>query len=255
MKPKSFFRNNIVIAIVICCVSITLIAWDFKDHKFRFIDDQEKLDTVPKKKDNRERNVRDLDDVLDELEGSKLDVESSLKKVDWEKISREIKESLKNIDGEKIRMEIEKAMKEIDFEKINKEVQASLAKIDWEKMEKELDEIKKVDFSKLEADMKKLEIEMKEMGPKLEKELAKAKIEKDKAKDEIKEYKAFVDGLDEDGLINKKEEYTIQHKDGELTINGKKQPAGVYDKYRSFLEKHKKFSIRKSADDFNIDMD
>ena len=96
---------------------------------------------------------------------------------------------------------------------------------------------------------------MKELGPKLEKEMEKAKVEIEKAKVEIKEYKSFVDGLDNDGLINKKEGYTLKHKDGELFINGKKAAEQTYNKYRSFLEKHKKFSIDKSDDDFDIDMD
>ncbi|HEX5652902.1 MAG TPA: hypothetical protein VFX58_07505, partial [Chitinophagaceae bacterium] len=71
----------------------------------------------------------------------------------------------------------------------------------------------------------------------------------------MKEYKEFVDGLDKDGLINKKENYMIKHEDGVLTINGKKAADNVYSKYRSFLEKHKKFNIEKSEDDFDIDVD
>jgi hypothetical protein len=71
----------------------------------------------------------------------------------------------------------------------------------------------------------------------------------------MKEYKEFVDGLDKDGLLDKKDSYTIEHEDGELKINGKKVNESVYTKYRSFLEKHKKFKINKSSDDFDIDMD
>ena len=77
----------------------------------------------------------------------------------------------------------------------------------------------------------------------------------EKAKAEMKEYKTFVDGLEKDGLINKKSNYTIEHKNGALIINGKKQPTNVYNKYRSFLQKHKKLKIEKSGDDFNIDHD
>jgi hypothetical protein len=103
--------------------------------------------------------------------------------------------------------------------------------------------------------MKKLEIEMKSLGPKLEKEMENAKASIEKAKAEMKEYKSFVDGLEKDGLINKKENYTIQHKNGELIINGKKQPTDVYNKYGTFLKKHDKFTIKKSDDNFNIDND
>jgi chromosome segregation ATPase len=110
-------------------------------------------------------------------------------------------------------------------------------------------------MSKLNEEMKKLGEELKEMGPKLEKEMQKAKEEIEKAKAEIKEYKTFVDGLENDGLISKKDGYTLKHKDGELLINGKKADASTYSKYRSFLDKHPKFSINKSDDDFDMDMD
>ena len=97
-----------------------------------------------------------------------------------------------------------------------------------------MEEVKKIDMSKIDAEMKKLEIEMKDLGPKIEKEMEKAKVEIEKAKVEMKEYKSFVDGLEKDGLINKKEGYTIQHKNGELIINGKKQPADVYSTNTEF---------------------
>jgi hypothetical protein len=71
----------------------------------------------------------------------------------------------------------------------------------------------------------------------------------------MKEYKEFVDGLEKDGLINKKEQYTIKHDNGELFINGKKASDATYKKYKSFLDKRKKFTIEKSEDDFNIDID
>ena len=47
----------------------------------------------------------------------------------------------------------------------------------------------------------------------------------------------------------------MKHIDGVLEINGKKAADSVYNKYRSFLEKHKKFTIKKDSDDFDIDMD
>ena len=122
-------------------------------------------------------------------------------------------------------------------------------------MKMEMEKAKNIDMNKLDADMKKVENEMKELGPKIEKEMQKAKIEIEKAKVEMKEYKEFVDGLEKDGLLNKKEPYSIQHKDGELIVNGKKASIEIYTKYHSFLEKHKKFTIEKSRDDFNIDVD
>ena len=67
--------------------------------------------------------------------------------------------------------------------------------------------------------------------------------------------KEFVNGLESDGLLDKDKGYTLKHKEGELFINGKKASEQTYSKYRSFLEKHKKFLIEKDDDNFNIDMD
>ena len=96
---------------------------------------------------------------------------------------------------------------------------------------------------------------MKEIKPKVEEELKKAKVEIEKAKQDIKEYKAFEDGLEKDGLINKKENYSIEHKNGQLIINGKVQSNDVYNKYRSFLEKHKQFNWKKDGDGLDLKND
>jgi len=218
---------------------------------------QTQKDTIPK---IREKKIRDLDEALLELDKAKLE----LNKTDWEKIDREIKESLKDINADKIKADVQKAMKELDFDKmkidiekamkevdaakIKMEIDASLAKVDMEKMKLELEKVKDIDLSKME-------IELKNMKPEIEKSLAEAKISIEKAKDQLKGYKTFVDGLEKDGLINKKEPYKIEHKDGVLKINDKTQPAGVYNKYRTFLEKNKNFTLEKDADNFDLDID
>jgi hypothetical protein len=115
--------------------------------------------------------------------------------------------------------------------------------------------VKEIDMKQVEKEMEKVKEEMKKLKPELEKEMEKARVEIEKAKVEIKEYKEFVNGLENDGLINKKEGYSLKHKDGELFINGKKATEETYTKYRSFLEKHKKFNIKKGDDDFDINMD
>lgn len=190
-----------------------------------------------------------------DMEKIMKEVSEAIKSIDMEAIQKEIKAAMKEVDAAKIQMEIDKAMKEVDFEKIQKEIKESLAKVDMQKIKAEIEEAKKIDMKELEEEMKKLQEEMKEIGPKIEKEMTKARVEVEKAKAELKEYKSFVDGLEKDGLINKKENYDIKHKNGELIINGKKASEQTYNKYRSFLEKHKSFSIEKDEDDFDIDMD
>lgn len=275
MNSKPFSRKNVLSLILVAFVSIALIAWGGHQPAHTQTTNQNFTDTVPKNK--TDKKIRDLDDAIDQLDKAefqlnmdkvKAQVQEALKQVDMAKIQIEIDKAMKDVDMSKIKAEMDKAMKEVDMSKIKAEIdraakeidvakiqrdiKESMAKVDWEKIKRDMEEVKKVDMSKLNEDMKKLELEMKDLGPKIEKQMEKAKVEMEKAKQEMKEYKSFVDGLDKEGLINKKEGYSIQHKDGELIINGKKQPADVYNKYRSFLEKHEKFNIRKSDDDFNL---
>ena len=82
-----------------------------------------------------------------------------------------------------------------------------------------------------------------------------AKESIEKAKKEMLEYKRFIDGLDKDGLIDKDKNYKIEYKNGELSINGKKQSVEVAKKYSSFLKDKKDFTIKKDDDGFDIDND
>jgi hypothetical protein len=251
MKKEINFRYASMIALVALLI-FSITAWNQSAPS-----QPTQKDTVPK---TREKKIRDLDEALLELDKAQFE----LNKTDWEKIDREIKESLKDINAIKIKADVEKAMKEIDFDKIKvdiemamkevdaskikMEIDASLAKVDMEKIKLELEKVKDIDFSKMEAELKKIK-------PELEKSLAEAKVSIEKAKEELREYKTFVDGLANDGLINKKEAYKIEHKEGVLKINGKTQTVDVYNKYRTFLEKHKNFTLKKDADDFDLDVD
>ena len=82
--------------------------------------------------------------------------------------------------------------------------------------------------------------------------MQKAKEDIEKAKAEMKAFEDFVNSLHADGFINKDGAYTIEIKEGKLIIDGKEQPAEVYNKHRAFLDKQKNTTIKKTADDFNI---
>ena len=128
--------------------------------------------------------------------------------------------------------------------------------IDLEKMQKELKEsFEKIDFEKLKTELQKAKLEMEKLGPQIEKDMSKAKVEVEKAKTTLREFKTFVDALDKEGLISKKDGYSLQHKDGELFINGKKASRETYNKYREFLQKHKEFEINQDEDGFDFDND
>ena len=276
--------RNLRIPLAVAAVAITsvfvLSSWDFKNTYAAWNDNaDDKYDTIPKK-ETREKKIRDLDDVIDELNAIdfkmdmekmqkelnesmkkldmkkiQLDMENAMRDVDFQKIQKEIEQSMAKIDFGNIEKEMAKAMKEFDATKIQKEVQESMQKIEWDKMKIEFDKVKEIDMKKMQLDMEKMQAELSKIGPEIEKSLENAKVEIEKAKVEMKEYKEFVDGLEKDGLINKKEQYTIKHDNGELFINSKKASDATYKKYKPFLDKRKKFTIEKSDDDFNIDID
>lgn len=261
MKPGSIKTLRLLVAFAAIGVAVTLVSWDRKQQTDEFFQKQSIHDTIPQKRDKK---IRDLDEAIAELDNIDIkvhieeamkQVEQAMKQLDAKKMQLEIEKSMKEVDMAKIKAEVDKAMKEVDFAKIEREVKESMAKIDWDKMKAQLDEVKNIDLSKMNVELEKANEEMKKIGPQLEKELQKAKVEIEKAKVEMKEYKSFVDGLNNDGLINKKDGYSIKHKDGKLIINDKEASAETYKKYRSFLDKHKKFNIEKDNDDFNINMD
>ena len=153
---------------------------------------------------------------------------------------------MKRIDSKKLNEEINNSLKGLDAIKLKEQINESLNKVDWDQINGQLAKLK---------DMNVYMDGMKEKLQQIEPKLKNLKVDLERLKAEIKEYKDFVDQLDKDGLINKNEPYTIRHKDGELFINDKKVSTETYNKYRSFLDDHKKFNIDKEKDDFNLDMD
>ncbi len=273
MKPAIFSNSKLILAILAVSITAGLVSW-YPHSQNRF--EQPFSDTVPKKSMEKEKKIRDLDEALEEMEKAgiqldaakmqkeiagamnnidvekmKMQVEKALQQVDMAKMQHEVETSLAKVDWEKMKGEMANAMNEVDIKKIQQEVKASLQKIDWDKMKAEIEKVKDIDMSKMKMEMDKMKVGLTKIKPEIEK----AKIKMEMAKTEIKEYKAFVDGLENDGLINKKEGYSLKHKDGLLEINGKKVSEQVNSKYRLFLEKHKTFTIRKDGDNFYIDMD
>src|SRR6476660_9188674 len=93
---------------VVACFSIILLSWGGQKQTPQQESEQSITDTVPKNK--ADKKIRDLDDVLDELDRAGL-------KVDMEKVNAQLKEAMKQNDMAKIQMEMDKAIKDVDMEK------------------------------------------------------------------------------------------------------------------------------------------
>ena len=68
----------------------------------------------------------------------------------------------------------------------------------------------------------------------------------DKAKEELRLTKEMFTEMEKDGLIDPKQGFTIEYKNKDLYIDGKKQSAKTTDKYRKYFKKdHFKMTIEK----------
>lgn len=281
---RNFWLRELPIALGISSLVIVTTAWQVQPPKQAHTTT---TDTIPDKK------VRNIDDALQQLEKSKQELERALKEKNWEKemkdaldkiqidgekIKIEIAAAMKDLDTKKIQLDIEKAMKEVDLDKMKIELQQNVEKIDMKEMKQQIEKaikeidvdkikldidasISKIDLDKIkieldkvkDIDLKQMEDQLKKIEPEIEKSIQSARESIEKAKTELLEHKNFINDLDKDGLIDKDKTYTIAYKKGELTINGKKQPAEVVKKYNGFLKDRKDFTIKKDNEDFKID--
>ena len=186
--------------------------------------------------------------------------------MDFSKIQKDVEASLKDVDMDKIRRDVELALKSIDMDKIMAEATASIknltvdyksadiekavvdAKEEVEKAKLELKEIdkdvikKEIDNAKKEIEKAKLEISKID----IDKILAEARTGIDKAKEELKLTKDMFTEMEKDALIDPKKGFTVEYKNKELFIDGKKQSEKTTDKYRKYFKQdHFKMTIDK----------
>ena len=255
MKPKTNLKNAGLMTVAL--LMVVLIAYTSSPVAAQA---SGKKDTIPTKK------IKDFDDAIAEMEKADAELKRALKETDFTKMEAELKEAMRKmeIDMVKMKADLAKQLKEIDKQKLQlatDEALASLKPVDAKKIKKEVAEsLEKIDFQKIEAEvakvkeieMKKIEAELKQLKPELEKSMQKAREDMEKAKAEMRAFKTFTDDLEKAGLIDKSKGYEIEIKESTLLINGKEQPAEVYNKHRDFLQKHKNTTIKNRDGDFNI---
>lgn len=236
------------------------------DKELRQLDEaQEKLDKVKDK--DWDKIQRDIDESLQKIDFNKIQqqVAEAYEKVDFEKINRQIQESLRKIDFEKIKLELDKSFDDvakIDKEEIKKQleqaerqVKEALDREDWKEDLKNAQKLKKEDLEKemerVKKDMEKVKEDMKEQKFDFKKDMERAKVDLDKGREELKGYQEMIYDMEKEGLLNTKDDYTIEYKDGDLFINDKKQPQQITDKYKKYFKK-KKIAIKKQDGDIQI---
>jgi chromosome segregation ATPase len=169
---------------------------------------------------------RDLSEALDKLDKAKIHAE--IDKVDWEKMRLDLKKQLNEIntdvDFEKIRKDVDKAGKDAirDLERAKKEGKLEM----------------KVNMERMKADLKRQQSEMREEKGKIRVEMNKAHEQLETAREELKQYKAMTQEMENDGLIKQNGNYSIEYRDGKLSINGEKQSDKTTAKFKKYFSKN-----------------
>ena len=100
MKLETLTNKRLWLPVLGVVIIVGLASWDYQQSPSGNRQDQHPTDTIPKKKKAiTDRKVRDLDDVINELDAVDLDRE-------MEKVQAELAKAMKEIDGEKIRMQM-----------------------------------------------------------------------------------------------------------------------------------------------------
>lgn len=278
-------------AALVVIAAFALVAWTGSPQQPGAVANQDKDTIPKRLKETRQQGDRDLDKELRDLDKAKeklnkedwgkvqFDIDNAMKDIDMNKISQQVKDALASVDVEKIQSDVRAALKDIDLGKIKMQVDESLRSIDCDKLRKEINSsLDKVDMDAIRNEIEKagddVRRELKDKDWKKEMEDAQKDVERardelkhekfdmkdimDKAgegiantKEELRGYQDMIYSMESDGLLNTKEDYVIKYRNGELSINGKKQSQEVTDKYKKYFKKDK-ITIRKEDGEMHI---
>jgi hypothetical protein len=245
------------------------ILMSFQDSPFvrqQFDLQQASDDTVPEKNFDDHMKMKDFDKLANQLDGTMLQVGDALKQIDLDKIQKDVENSLKNVDIDNIMKTVDLSLKNIDLDKILADVRNSLKDLDLDKnsdeinkamqeakqeVEKARDEIKNIDRKEIDKELENAKLEIEKTKSEIrkidiDKIMKEARAGVDQGKEELRQIRSMFNEMERDGLINQKDGFSIEYKDKDLYINGKKQAENITDKYRKyFKEDHFKITIDK----------
>jgi len=226
-----------------------------------------KLDQeMGKHKIDMEKMQKDLNESLSKINTDKMeaDLRNSLKeidKIDVEKMQKSLKESLANLDNDMLKDNLDRSLKQldkIDLDKMKDEIKAAMENVkrnvNADDIRKTvIESIDKIDFDKIRKDMDKVKDEMEKNKGNMKIDMDKMREDLQKVKVELKGYQEMVYEMEKDGLLKTSEDYTIEYKNGDVIVNGKKQPAEVVNKYKKYFSKDG-ITIRKEKGEMNINI-
>jgi len=237
---KKFQKQFPLFNFSILCIGILVAcAWQNpnNNNSVNQFTNADERDTVPKNNYNKKYlNSDDFDKAMNELDKGMANLSEQMKNLDVN-IDKQVEESLSKINFDEIEKQTEASLKAIDWNKMQEQVdnsmknaQQAIAKIDFTKMQNQMKDLQE----KLQSEEFKSQFDSEKLHKQIDDAMSKAKEGMEKAKVKLQEMKDFTDALAADGLIDKKKGYTIEWKNGNLIINGKEQPKSISDKYRKY---------------------
>jgi hypothetical protein len=285
--------KHLLFALVPVGIAMSAIAWQTTP-KTKSNSGYEAQDTIPSKKrhktireDTKEPNQKDIDTELRKLDEAMENLDARMEKIDWNKMEKEIEASVEKVnremrhhdlDMEKMQNDIHESIKNIDFEKIKEEtklvMQQAEQNIDFKKMQQDIEhaiaeakehlysdelnrsieEASRVDMHQIKKELEKAKLEIETNKLNLKEQMSKAKADIKKATQEWNRWQQMLVEMEQDGLINTKEDYDIQYKGGELYINHQKQTQEVFNKYQDYF-KNENTRIYKKNGGFKVNID
>ncbi|MEJ7589432.1 MAG: hypothetical protein WKI04_17905 [Ferruginibacter sp.] len=248
-------KHKKILAGIAACLIIGGLSLSFQNSPFGPIDKLDTLtdlqDTIPEnnKQENGNMSMQEFDKLMQNMDKEMLKIHKEVTAIDFDKMHTEIAASLDKVDFDKIKTDIDKAMKEVNFTKIEAGVQSALKEIEWNKINNDVKialqeakkEIEKINMEAVNKAMEKAKFEIE----KSKSEIKKINIEEImknanagilKAKEELHLTKAMFIEMERDGIIVQREGFSIEYKNKELFINGKKQSETITRKYRQYIK-------------------
>jgi bla regulator protein BlaR1 len=239
-------------------------------------------DTVPvskqaKKQQAEKEHAEELDAVAkDGMEAAN----EAMKNIDWNQINAEVSTAMQNIDWKQINTEVSTAMKNINWDEISKNTTEAMKNIDWKQISAQakfvsldgkpmfdtaaMNQGMRIGMESAKAAMANMSAQnMKQIVAvamaSAQKSMAEAKASADQgvivsnhSAQGKNKYDELIRQMIEDKLIDNAKGYTIQKKDGVLSINGEIQPKAIADKYRKALSDDQDITIMGKDDNLTI---
>jgi beta-lactamase regulating signal transducer with metallopeptidase domain len=235
----------------------------------------------------------DVSNAMKNVDFKKIndEVNEAMKNVDWDKINKEVSTALKNINWDKVNVEIKNGMKNLDGKMVDSKLIQESLRIGMESAKTALSALSSEDVRKSMEDAKnavnsqEIKEAMKVAMEEARKEIAAAQEQIEQSQKQIKKqviiknkngtvqridvdeqdgasnesnskYKRLIQRMADDKLINTEKKYSIEKKDGVLTVNGVAQSEEVSNKYADLignadvlLIKGKKGSLKITVDE------